>query len=160
MSTSHPEYVLWPKENEGDIMKVNWSLVEDGVVNTNKAYLHADRNFLAKHTTTDANATASFWGKQEAVLEAGNNLPHEDFEEAFSQTTNHLSTNKILFVEDHSVGSHRDTHLGVRIITDVAHVASASRSLLVSMIQLNNNFMKLFDHDKCNIFRFLRLIDR
>lgn len=85
-------------------------------------------------------------GVCEQILEAGDSISIDDFQEQWSYATQHLSAeDKVLFVEDASVGSFRANNVNVRVITDDAAVAIAARNLLIPIPFRKSEFYARFD---------------
>ena len=151
-STAAQEKTYFPRESEGNIYSVNWSLTEDGVVPTGDAYRNARLPLLVsrlsskvesgKITLTSPKYTGKF-----TLVEAGDKISHDDFNELLQTQQTYLSHVKEMFVEDASLGSSSLSRVGVRVVTDSAAVALIARDLLVSDNKYTNN------NDVINIIR-------
>lgn len=137
-SVETSEWYSWPRQREGNIYSVNWSLVEDGVVPVGDAFHNARINLLTNRLGVKANVQSIdkskplYFGKY-SVLEAGDSISHEDFQAMFTAQCHYLSSGIDLFVEDGALGSFYNTRLGVRIVSDDPSVALIGRSLLVRL---------------------------
>jgi hypothetical protein len=137
------DWLVYPREKEGNNYAVNWSLNEDGVTPVGNAFRNARLQTLLNRVGTKLSPSmesvevknAALVSKtEEKLLEAGDSVSHDEFQTLLENVQNELSAEKVdLFVEDVSIGSHQKHRLGVRIISDNAALALASRSLLVSL---------------------------
>lgn len=134
------QYFTFPKEQEGNIYAVNWSLVEDGVVANGSAFRNARLQQLQNQMKSSTKP--AFDGKY-TVEEAGDNLDHATFHNYLMEAQQNLSSAHNLFVEDGFVGAHRDARTGVRLITASAHSASLLRKMLVCMIPKFLTFLSI-----------------
>ena len=135
MSSSN-EYTQFPRESEGNIYSVNWSLTEDGVVPTGDAYRNARLPILTTRLTKKIDA-----GKVEldqpkyagtcTVVEAGDSMSHDAFNDLIASHQSFLSTASELFVEDAGAGSSTSSRVGVRVVTNSPAAALIVRTLMV-----------------------------
>lgn len=127
---------MYPRNVDGDEPSVNWSLLESGVANGGLAFHNSPVSKLLKKIGVKdvkgaidiSNLNVKATGK---LLEAGDNLDHDEFGENLSQVQNYLSEGQDMFVEDLAVGSHPDYRLGVRVVTRRPEIALAAKSVLV-----------------------------
>lgn len=130
------DWFIYPRETEGNNYAVNWSLAEDGVVPVGDAFRNARLPILAKRlgvkSVSNVIETTKplFYGDYK-VLEAGDSISHDDFNELFSSQQEYLSSGIDLFVEDASLGSYNKTKIGVRVVTDDPAFALIFRNLLI-----------------------------
>mmetsp|Transcript_36518 Transcript_36518/g.27086 ORF Transcript_36518/g.27086 Transcript_36518/m.27086 type:complete len:427 (+) Transcript_36518:82-1362(+) len=129
------EFFVYPRNIEGDNATVNWSLLESGVTNAGLAFHNYSIPKLLKRVgVKDAGksfdvATLKVKGSG-ALLEAGDNLDHDEFGDNLSVVQNSLSAGQDMFVDDLSVGSHANLRLGVRVVSRKPEVSLAARSML------------------------------
>ena len=134
--SSSNEYTQFPRESEGNIYSVNWSLTEDGVVPTGDAYRNARLPILTTRLTKKIDA-----GKVEldqpkyagtcTVVEAGDSMSHDAFNDLIASHQSFLSTASELFVEDAGAGSSTSSRVGVRVVTNSPAAALIVRTLMV-----------------------------
>jgi ATP-dependent phosphoenolpyruvate carboxykinase len=131
------EWSLFPRETEGNVYAVNWSLCEDGVVPVGDAFRNARVSMLTKKMGVKVAAgkleakNPAYSGKY-TVQESGDSISHEEFSEMIAAQQAHLSSGIELFVEDAALGALGAIRNGVRVVTDDAATALIARSLLVS----------------------------
>lgn len=126
---------MYPRNVDGDEPSVNWSLLESGVANGGLAFHNSPVSKLLKKIGVKdvkgaidvSNLNVKATGK---LLEAGDNLDHDEFGENLSQVQDYLSEGQDMFVEDLAVGSHPDYRLGVRVVTRRPEIALAAKSVL------------------------------
>lgn len=126
----------WPREAEGNVYAVNWSLTEDGVVPVGAAYRNARLPVLATRlpAKVDGNKvevpkiayTGSF-----KVVEAGEGMTHVAFTNMLADQQAYLSSGIDIFVEDAGLCASAATRIGVRVVTDTSAVALVARTLLI-----------------------------
>jgi hypothetical protein len=138
-ASTQNDWFLFPRESEGNTYSVNWSLAEDGVVNTGEAFRNARLPILTTRLATKVeNGKAKLSGpaytSQYSIEEAGDSVSHQDFNGALSELQAYLSSGQALFVEDASLGSYNKARVGVRVITDNVATALICRTLFVSYI--------------------------
>jgi hypothetical protein len=127
---------VFPREREGNIYAVNWSLVDHGVVAVGDAFRNAhnatlERKLGAKVDGGKVNVqTPAFAGKY-AVSEAGDEITHQQFSDLLVAQNDFLSAGGDIFIEDASVGSAAHVRMGVRVVTDSPAVAMVARNMLI-----------------------------
>eukprot|EP00597_Dinobryon_sp_UTEXLB2267_P007633 CAMPEP_0170082640 /NCGR_PEP_ID=MMETSP0019_2-20121128/18161_1 /TAXON_ID=98059 /ORGANISM="Dinobryon sp., Strain UTEXLB2267" /LENGTH=403 /DNA_ID=CAMNT_0010297579 /DNA_START=203 /DNA_END=1414 /DNA_ORIENTATION=+ len=130
------EWFVFPREREGNVYSVNWSLCHDGVVPVGDAFRNARLPILTKKLGASASvptitpSSPLFYGGYH-LLEAGDTLPHADFNELFTEVKSYLSSGIELFIEDASLGAYNKVRLGARIVTVDAATALIFRNLLI-----------------------------
>lgn len=140
------ESFIFPREREGNVYDVNWSLTEDGVTPVGDAFRNARISLITKKLGLQQKDNKIFNIQSPAIhgtyklLEAGDTISHADFKDFKDAQKLHLSSGVDLFVEDASLGALRDIRVGVRIISDNPAVCLALRHLLVSVIMI------IYDH--------------
>lgn len=126
---------LWPKEVEGNVYSINYSLVEDGVVSQGDSFRNGRLNLLLTKAATKAGDNISIPSlnlrNAFAVKEAGDTILHDTFKVAKAVTCELLSSGTDLFVEDASLGTIQDTRVGIRVLTQSPVNALVFRSLMV-----------------------------
>ena len=129
------EWFVFPRESEGNNYSVNWSLVADGISPSKEAFHNARLPLLTSRLPNKASkgtvddASVKFSGSFN-LLEAGDSIKHEKFNESLTETTQKLSS-EVLFVEDNGVVAHADSRLGVRVVTSNPAVALISRYISI-----------------------------
>lgn len=122
---------------EGDVWDHNFSLTEDGVVNTKLAYRNAATSTILNRLPGRAVGgkvelkNVNYLGKY-TLVEAGDQITHEKFEEVLEDQHNYLSADKILFFEDFGLGASAALRVGARLISDNPAHALVFRSLVIS----------------------------
>ena len=121
----------FPRESEGNVYSVNWSLVVDGVVPVGKAYCNARIPLLASRLSAKVEggkvelSSPAYTGKYK-LLEAGDvSLSQEAFSVSLKKIQDHLSSGPDLYAEDASLAK-----VGVRVITDNPAAALIVRGLM------------------------------
>ena len=128
---------VFPRENEGNVYSVNWSLTEEGVVPKGDAFRNARLGVLTSRLSAkvaDGKVDVKspvYTGKYE-VMEAGDSISHEAFEALLGAQQDYLSSGVDLFVEDGAICASNSGRLGVRVVTDSAASALIARSMLIS----------------------------
>jgi len=127
---------VFPREKEGNVYAVNWSLVEHGVVAVGDAFRNAHNVTLegklgAKVDGGKVNVQAPAFVGKYTVSEAGDEITHQQFSELLVAQNDFLSAGGDLFIEDASVGSAAHVRMGVRVVTDSPAVAMVARNLLI-----------------------------
>ena len=128
--STNPEMGAWgvfPREREGNIYSVNWSLTEDGVVPVGDAFRNARDAVLESKLGAKMPA---FTGKC-AVQEAGADITHSEFADLLEAQQHHLSSGVELFVEDAGLGAAHANRIGVRVVSDSSAVAMVARNLMI-----------------------------
>ena len=128
---------VFPRENEGNSMSVNWSLVEEGVVPKGNAFHNGRVSLLqtrlsAKVVDGKVDVKSPVYTGKYEVAESGDEISHEDFETLLGDQQEYLSSGVDLFVEDGAICASKVGRLGVRVVTDNAASALIARSLLIS----------------------------
>lgn len=123
---------------EGDVWDHNFSLTEDGVVNSKLAYRNPSVSTLmnnlpaklagGKVEMKDVNYLGKF-----QVVEAGDGVDHDTFEEILEEQHDYLSSDKTLFFEDFGLGTMASTRVGARMISDNPIHALIFRSLMIKI---------------------------
>ena len=124
---------------EGDVWDHNYSLTEDGVVNTKLAYRNAKVSTILATLPPPAKAVAgkvdlkdvNYLGPYELV-EAGDAMEHDQFEDVLEEQHDLLSSDKTLFFEDFGLGASAAARVGARMISENPAHALIFRSLMVS----------------------------
>jgi hypothetical protein len=130
-------WFMFPRETEGNIYKVNWSLVGEGVTPTQSAFRNARAALLISHLSAKpaggkVEVTKPVYSGEYQLQESGDkSLSADTFKDISTELKRNLSFAKNLYVEDAAVGSFSSVRLGVRIISDYPELAIASRALLV-----------------------------
>jgi hypothetical protein len=126
---------------EGDVWDHNYSLTEDGVVNTKLAYRNAKVSTILSTLPPPAKAVAgkvdlkdvNYLGPYELV-EAGDAMEHDQFEDVLEEQHDLLSSDKTLFFEDFGLGASAAARVGARMISENPAHALIFRSLMVSRV--------------------------
>lgn len=122
---------------EGDVWDHNYSLTEDGVVNTNLAYRNARSSTILNNLPVKAVGgkvdmkDINFQGKYH-LMEAGDDMDHDKFEEMLEEQHDYLSSDKVLFFEDFGLGAAASSRVGARMISENPAHALIFRALMVS----------------------------
>jgi hypothetical protein len=136
-NTETDEWFVFPREAEGNIYSVNWSLVVDGVTPTKKAYRDARLTLLNSHLPNkpaDGKVELNnpiYFGDYKMLEAGGPSLSLESFTGSSEILKEELSSKENLYVEDAALGSYSCVRIGVRIVTENPALALISRSLLV-----------------------------
>lgn len=139
-TTQKPKFVesfVFPREKEGNIYSVNWSLTEDGVTPVGNAYrnprvsLVTKRLGIKQNDSKLINLESPVINGTYKVLEAGDTISHSDFKDFKDVQKKFLSSGVDLFVEDASLGALSDIRVGVRIISDNPSLSLIFRNLLI-----------------------------
>lgn len=166
------EFFVFPREREGNDYWVNWSMTEDGVTPVGESAFRNARLALLKtrlgisKDAAELNVKGPSLTGQYKVLEAGDSLPHQDFEDfKEAQRKGYLESGIDLFVEDGGLGALSDIRVGVRIIAGNPALALMGRNLFVSscifhflsciIFVLNDRILHLFFRS-----RFKHLLDK
>lgn len=122
---------------EGDVWDHNYSLTEDGVVNSKLAFRNAKPSTVLNNLPAKAVGgkvdlkDVNYTGKYDLV-EAGDNLDHDKFEDVLEEQHDYLSTDKTLFFEDFGLGATASSRVGARMISENPAHALIFRALMVS----------------------------
>ena len=130
------EYFSWPREREGNIYPVNWSLNTDGVIPIGDAFRNARLKLLNNRlgATSDVhvhNLESPLYFGQYQLFEAGDQISHSDFTNLFADAKKYLSSGADIFIEDAALGASNKFRLGARVITADPATALIFRNLLV-----------------------------
>lgn len=122
--------------SEGNHIDTNYSLNEDGVVPLGDAFRNGRLPLLTmrlaeKVVSGKVNASHIKYFGNYKMLEAGDSISHEDFEQLMHDQEEILTTNNTLFVEDAGYGAAAAYRNGGRVITSDAATALIFRNLLV-----------------------------
>jgi len=139
LSTSAAEMGAWgvfPREREGNIYSVNWSLTEDGVVPVGDAFRNARSAVLesklgAKIEGGKVSVSKPAFNGECAVQEAGADITHGEFVNLLEAQQDHLSSGVEIFVEDAGLGAASANRIGVRVVSDSSAVAMVARNLMI-----------------------------
>lgn len=121
---------------EGDVWDHNYSLTEDGVVNSKLAFRNAKASTVLNNLPAKAVGgkvdlkDINYTGKYDLV-EAGDNLDHDKFEDVLEEQHDYLSTDKILFFEDFGLGAAASSRVGARMISENPAHALIFRALMI-----------------------------
>ena len=128
---------IFPREKEGNIYAVNWSLNVDGVTPVGSAFRNARVPLLTSRLSNKVDSTGKVELSKPAysgaytVKEAGDTVSHDAFESILSKHQQYLSSGVELYVEDASLGAYSPSRVGARIISDIPAVALVARALLI-----------------------------
>lgn len=134
------EFMVWPRETEGNIMAVNWSLNSDGVVPVGEAnaYRNARIKLLANHLPSKPSdnvvtikSDSLFNNNKIEIKEVGDNMTSDEYDDLKTSTNDYLSSGVDLFIEDAALGTQSATRIGTRIVTTDPAIATIARSLLM-----------------------------
>lgn len=126
----------FPREREGNVYAVNWSLTEDGVTPVGDAYRNARVQLLSTRLGAKVEggkvetAKVTYSGAYK-VLEAGEGIAHGAFADLLAEQQKAFSSGGEIFVEDAGLGALSSARVGVRVVTDSSALALAVRSLLI-----------------------------
>jgi len=130
------EWFLFPRQREGNIYAVNWSLVEDGVTPVGDAFRNAELSTLTKKLGSKVQS-----GKVELskplffgdfiLQESGDHISHDEFSVLFTEQQRHLESGISLYVEDAGIGAYSHVRNGVRVIAEDPALALIARNLLI-----------------------------
>jgi hypothetical protein len=127
---------LYDTQSEGDNWDHNFSIAEDGVVNTKLAFRNATLPSIVTRLPTKVvsgkitvdNVTYS---GQYTVLEAGDNMEQNAFSAMLTSKQEYLSCGKDLFFEDVGLGASPAVRIGARLISENPAHALIFRTLMV-----------------------------
>jgi hypothetical protein len=148
-SAATENFSVFPREREGNSYAVNWSLTEDGVVPTGDAFRNARIPLLTSRLPSKVDngkveLQGPAYGGSFKVLEAGDSISHDEFNNKFSALQNHLSSGIEIFVEDAALGATSSARVGVRVVADSPVVALINRNLLVSPMRISKLLCSCF----------------
>ena len=106
---STKEWFVFPREHEGNVYRVNWSLNEDGVVPKGDAFQNARIPILTtrlpkKVENGKATLDAPLYQGDYKVVEAGDGITIDGFQEKLESQTSYLSSGIDLFIQDAGLG--------------------------------------------------------
>jgi len=133
------EWFLFPRQREGNIYAVNWSLVEDGVTPVGDAFRNAELSTLTKKIGSKVQngkfelSKPLFFGDF-ILQESGDHISHDEFSMLFKEQQMHLESGISLYVEDAGIGAYNNIRNGVRVIAEDPALALIARNLLVRYI--------------------------
>ena len=127
---------VFPRETEGNVYAVNWSLTEDGVVPVGSAFRNARLPVLttrlpAKLEGGKVEVPKIAYSGAYKLVEAGEGISHGAFTNVLADQQAYLSSGVDIFVEDAGLGASSGLRLGVRVVTDSTAVALVARTLLI-----------------------------
>ncbi len=125
---------------EGNVWDDNFSIAEDGVVNTKLAFRNAKLSSIitrlpAKIASGKITLDTVNFDSKNAVLEAGDNLDQDEFSATLTNQHDYLSTEKDLFFEDVGLGASDAIRVGARMISENPAHALIFRSLMVLLLR-------------------------
>lgn len=135
------DWFIFPRETEGNIYTVNWSLVIEGVTPTKQAYRDARIALITSKLPVKPSAgkveltSPSYFGNYKLQEAGDTTLSLEEFSELSVAHKKDLSFQENLFVEDAALGSFSCVRVGVRVVSDDPAYALISRALLVRNIK-------------------------
>jgi len=128
---------VFPREKEGNLYAVNWSLNVDGVTPVGAAYRNARIGLLTSRLSSKVDSK----GKVElakpvysglyTVKEAGDTVSQDAFDSMLTERQQYLSSGVDLFVEDASLGAYSPSRIGARIISDKPALSLIARALMI-----------------------------
>ena len=127
---------VFPREREGNVYAVNWSLAEHGIIAVGDAFRNAHNATLERKLGAKVDGgkvivqAPAFVGKYE-VKEAGDQITHQQFSDLLGTQNDFLSGGGDIFVEDASVCGAAHVRMGVRVVTDSPAVAMVARNMLI-----------------------------
>jgi len=130
------EWFLFPRQREGNIYAVNWSLVEDGVTPVGDAFRNAELSTLTKKIGSKVQngkvelPKPLFFGDF-ILQESGDHISHDEFSMLFKEQQMHLESGISLYVEDAGIGAYNNIRNGVRVIAEDPALALIARNLLI-----------------------------
>ena len=131
------DFAVYPREVEGNISSVNWSLTVDGVVPVGNAYRNGRVSLMTSKLNKKAHERKielekpSYFGKY-VLSESGDSLSHSAFNNFQTTQQSHFESSGMdLFVEDAGLGALSSVRLGVRVVSDQPALALIARTLLV-----------------------------
>jgi hypothetical protein len=137
---------VFPREREGNIYDVNYSLNEDGITPVGDAFRNARIPIITTRLGMKSNSgkidlpTPLYFSKYE-LLEAGDNLDHSKFEKMQSAINDHLSSGIDLFIEDAGLCAFYKARVGVRVVSESPAIAAIFRPLMVrSDFMINSRY--------------------
>ena len=134
---STSEWFQFPREKEGNIYDVNWSLCEHGVVPKGDAFRNARIPLLTTRLPNKVEngkvtlETPTYTAKYD-VLESGDGISINKFGENLTVSQDHLSSGTDLFIEDGGLGALYEVRAGTRVVSANPALALIFKSLLVN----------------------------
>jgi hypothetical protein len=133
------EFTIFPRQHEGNLYDVNFSLNEDGLVPVGDAFRNARLDLLkskipAKSQNNIFQLSYPAYFNEYSLQEAGDSISHDDFNSLRKAQIDYFESNIDLFVEDGFLGSYNKERIGVRITSDSPAVALIARNLLVRFL--------------------------
>lgn len=118
----------------------------DGITPVGDAYRNARIPTLAARLPSKiaGNAVelkAPLFTGEYKLLEAGDSISQDDFQEAKDAQMEHFESGLEMFVEDAGLGSHAESRVPSRLVTDNAATALIARALMVSTTVLHKYFL-------------------
>lgn len=138
---SHENWILFPREREGNVYSDNWSLVEHGVTPVGSAFKNGRLTFLLSKLPskvvegTVEVPTLKYSGVTQ-IVEAGDSISHEAFSEILLKTQKFFSSGIDLYFEDSAVVATHGARVGVRILSNNPAVSLVARSFMVTFARL------------------------
>lgn len=134
---STKEWFVFPRQSEGNIYAVNWSLVEDGIISKGDAFRNGRVPLLtARLPKKIENGKLSLDGPtyfgDYAVVESGEGISPIAFADKKETLQNLLSKGSDIFVEDGGLGAFSPIRAGARIVADNAALALILKNLLIA----------------------------
>jgi hypothetical protein len=131
---------VFPREREGNVYSVNWSLTEDGVTPIGDAFRNARVEVLesklgAKIEGGKVSVSKPAYTGKCTVTEAGADITHQEFSSLLTGQQDYLSAGVELFVEDGGLGAASDNRIGVRVVSDSPALAMIARNLVIKTPQ-------------------------
>lgn len=130
------DFIVFPREYEGNIYMDNWSLTNDGCVPTGNLYRNARLELLTSRLPNKvvdnriSTENLSYQGPFK-LLEAGDNITHDNFNKFLQESQEYLSNAADLYMEDGAVIAFHENRIGVRVVSSNPVHALIARSLLV-----------------------------
>ena len=141
----------FPREREGNMYEVNFSLLEDGITSVGDSFRNARVPLLVSRLPSKVvdNKSVQLNGPKllgaVKILESGDSISLENFSNLKKSSENTLSSKKELFVEDAALAGDSSVRVGVRIVTQQPGVALIFRKLLVTIPDRNVDPRRRFD---------------
>jgi len=148
------DWLVFPREKEGNIYSDNWSLVEHGVTSTENGYKNSRIPLLLskvqkKVVNNKVEENISYSGSYD-IKEAGDTLTHEFFEDLLKEHQEYFSHTLDLYFEDAGVVGTNSARVGIRVLTTNPAVALMMKSFLFPQPPRETNRSARFDNWKLN----------
>jgi len=133
------EWFMWPREKEGNLYAVNWSLVGEGVTPTGNAYRNARLPLLTSMLSVKPQGgkielkSPTYFGDYKMQESGDETMSIDAFQDLSHSHKEMLSKEANLFVEDGAIGTFGCVRVGVRMISTDPAYALIARSLLVPL---------------------------